>query len=118
MNHFEPTRHQKLVGRLDAWNARIDGSKLDAENLSSKVIALVDSLLDYRPQMTGKPFLGIIFVERRLHVDLLVDLLSRHTTLCEFLKPIRLVGHGGASEDKGMRSKTVRAAMPSRRRCL
>lgn len=106
-NHFEPSRHQRLLDQLALWETQVDQCELNAEVLSPKVVALVDTLAEYRPDATRKPFLGIVFLERRLHVELLTDLLMRHPTLRDFLRPVALVGHGGSADEKGMDSKSV-----------
>ncbi|KAH9820255.1 hypothetical protein DFH28DRAFT_1218697 [Melampsora americana] len=105
---LEPTYRLKINSSIKLLNALLYSNDVPLSQSTPKFQALVEVLLEYE-HMDSDDFHGIVFAERRTHVQLLNSLISRCAKLKRFIKPGALTGHGGyvgsSGGNRGMDSK-------------
>ena len=81
-----------LNALLKRFNDFLEVSVMTSTNVSSKFLALIETLLEYKSKAG---FICICFVQKRHHCLIIAHLLQRAKELESFVVPAYLLGHGG-----------------------
>ncbi|KAM0750653.1 hypothetical protein T439DRAFT_347998 [Meredithblackwellia eburnea MCA 4105] len=94
-----------LASLKEQLSTHLIAESLTTKNTTPHIFALLDVLKKHHSLSN---FHAIVFVQRRSHAQLLVDIVMRDISLREWLRPDWLVGHAGKLADGSLRGMSAK----------